>query len=42
MDSEEKNLLQILNTLLKDDKKSISSIIELSDFKCIYELIKIM
>lgn len=42
MDLEEKNLLEILNTLLKEDKKNISSMAELSDFKCIFDLIKIM
>jgi hypothetical protein len=42
MDLDEQKLLEILNTLLKDDKKNISSITELSDFNCIYEIIKIM
>ena len=42
MDSEDKNLIEILNKLLKDSGKNINSLEELSNFKHFSELIKIM
>ena len=42
MESEENNLIEILNKLLKDGGKNISSLEELSNFNKFAELIKIM
>ena len=42
MDTEEKNLIEILNRLLNDNGKKITSLQELSNFNNIVELIKIM
>ena len=42
MDTEEKNLIEILNKLFNDSGKKIASLEELSNFNKIIELIKIM
>lgn len=42
MDIEEKNLIEILNILLKENGKIITSLEQLSDFKTMSEIIKIM
>ena len=42
MDTEEKNLIAILNKLFNDSGKNITSLEELSNFNKIVELIKIM
>ncbi len=42
MDSQEKKLLEILNRLLKENGKKITSLDELSNFNFIFELIKSM
>ena len=42
MESEENNLIEILNKLLKDSGKNINSLGELSNFNIFAELIKIM
>lgn len=42
MDTEEKNLIEILNKLFNDSGKKITSLEELSNFNKIIELIKIM
>ena len=42
MDTEEKNLIEILNKFLIDSGKNITSLEELSNFNNIVELIKIM
>ena len=42
MDTEEKNLIEILNKLFNDSEKKITSLEELSNFNKIIELIKIM
>ena len=42
MDVEEKNILEILNILLIDSGKSISSLEELSEFDYLASIIKLM
>ena len=42
MELEDKNLIEILNILLKDNGKNINSLEQLSNFKFLSELIKIM
>ena len=42
MDTEEKNLIAILNKLFNDSGKNITSLEELSNFNKIVDLIKIM
>ena len=42
MDTEEKNIIEILNKLFNDSGKIILSLEELSNFNNIVELIKIM
>ena len=42
MNTEEKSLIEILNKLLNDRRKNITSLEELSNFNNIVELIKIM
>lgn len=42
MDVEEKNLIEVLNILLKEKNKSINSLEQLSDFNFISEIIQIM
>ena len=42
MDIEEKNLMEILNKLLEENVKKITSVDELSNFNYIFELIKSM
>jgi hypothetical protein len=42
MDFEEKNLMEILNKLLEENGKKITSVDELSNFNFIFELIKSM
>jgi hypothetical protein len=42
MDFEEKNLMEILNKLLEENGKKITTVDELSNFNFIFELIKSM
>ena len=42
MESEEKNLIEILNKLLKETGKQINSLDQLSEFSFLSELIKAM
>ena len=42
MDIEVKNLIEVLNIILKDNGKNITSLEQLSDFNIISEIIKIM
>ena len=42
MNTEEKSLIEILNKVLNDRRKNITSLEELSNFNNIVELIKIM
>ena len=42
MDIEQKNLIEVLNIILKDNEKNITSLEQLSDFNTISEIIKIM
>ena len=42
MESEEKNLIEILNKLLKEAGKQITSLEQLSEFSFLSELIKAM
>lgn len=42
MEIEEKNILEILNILLKDSGKNISSLEKLSDFNYLEDIIKSM
>jgi hypothetical protein len=42
MDIEGKNLIEVLNIILKDNGKNITSLEQLSDFNIISEIIKIM
>jgi len=42
MDIEQKNLIEVLNMILKDNGKNITSLEQLSDFNTISEIIKIM
>ena len=42
MDFEVKNLMEILNKLLEENGKKITSVDELSNFNFIFELIKSM
>ena len=42
MDAEEKNIMEILNIILKDCGKNISSLEKLSDFNYLAEIIKSM
>jgi hypothetical protein len=42
MELEDKNIIEILNILLKDSGKNINSLEQLSNFKFLSELIKIM